>query len=421
MNIQVLSVFISTLLAVLPLVAIDNPHFYRANFFWGEPRLEKPSLSTYEVNFAGGTTKTAFNDEGKKVPLLNIFGFQNMRVLGENIPTLDPTNPLDEILLELLEIPARENFGELEYFGRFSIFETTINYYQNATNGFFFQAYLPVRYLRIGDISFADQSPTDDIFPNSTTPEWVAFLENFSAILTRYNLSTKTQSRAGPGDFSILAGWACNYEETEYIDYIDVDAKIGVLFPTAKKRNENEVFSLPLGYNGHFGVPLKFDCSFGYWDWLTLGLHIGALFLIEKNRVIRMQTSTEQNGFFDLLKGKAKVDPGTIWEISPYVKADHFAKGFSLLFGYCYTQKDRDCIQPNNTTLFNPIAVNADQRFRSWNMHVLHFMAEYDFAKKATDVLPRIGFFYNYIVSGKRIFDTSIVSAYGVLDCSWEF
>lgn len=421
MNIHFLSILISLFFTVLRLVAIDNPHFYRANFFWGEPRLEKPSLSTFEVNFAGGTTKTAFNDEGKKVPLLNIFGFQNMRVLGENVPTLNPSNPLDEILLELLEIPARENFGELEFFGRFSIFETTINCYQNASNGFFFQAYLPVRYIRIGDISFTDQSPTDDIFPNSTTPAWVAFLENFNTILARYNLSKKSQSRSGPGDFSLLVGWARNYEETEYIDYIDVDAKIGVLFPTAKRRNENEVFSLPLGYNGHFGVPLKFDCSFGYWEWLTVGLHIGALFLIEKNQVIRMQTSVEQNGFFDLLKGKAKVDPGTIWEFSPYLKADHFAKGLSLLFGYCYTQKDRDCINPFNPQLFNPIAVNADQRFHSWNMHVFHFMVEYDFTKDATDVLPRIGLFYNYILSGKRIFDTGIVSAYFCLDCSWEF
>ena len=32
--------------------------------------------------------------------------------------------------------------------------------------------------------------------------------------------------------------------------------------------------------------------------------------------------------------------------------------------------------------------------------------------KNATDLVPRIGFFYNYIVGGKRIFDTSIANAY---------
>ena len=120
-------------------------------------------------------------------------------------------------------------------------------------------------------------------------------------------------------------------------------------------------------------------------------------------------------------KNKVGTDHPKHPEFLPYLKADHFAKGLSMLFGYCYTQKDRDCVNPLNTSLFNPVAVNVDQRFRSWNMHVFHFMTEYDFTKDATDILPRIGIFYNYILSGKRIFDTSIVSAYWCLDCSWEF
>lgn len=402
------------------LESIDNPHFYRANFFWGEPRFEKPKLTSFDTNFASGSTNKARNNEGKLTPLLNIYGLQNMRVLGSNVP-LNPANPLDEILIQLSQTPARELFGQLEYSGHFSIFENTLNLYQNMTAGFFLQAYLPVRSLHINTINFVDRSPTDDIFPNSTTPVWVDFLQNFNAILSNFGLTDRATSQAGIGDFSLLVGWARNYEETCYIDYIDVDAKIGVLFPTAKKSNPDEVFSLPLGYNGHFGIPLKFDCSLGYWEWLTLGLHIGALFLIEKNQSIRMETAAEQNGFFNLLKGKAKVDPGTLWELSPYIKADHFAKGLSLLIGYCYTQKDHDCINPFDTTQFNPIIVNNDQRFFGWNMHVIHFMGEYDFTKKSTDFGPRIGIFYNYVVSGKRIFNTSMTTAYVGIDCAWEY
>ena len=44
---QFLSIFISILLCITTFGAIDNPHFYRANFFWGEPRFEKPWLEYF--------------------------------------------------------------------------------------------------------------------------------------------------------------------------------------------------------------------------------------------------------------------------------------------------------------------------------------------------------------------------------------
>lgn len=401
--------------------AIDNPHFYRANFFWGEPRLEKPWLTSFDIYVSGGSTHHARNSSGDTTSLLNIYGLQNMRVLGENVPGLNPSNPLDAILLNLAQIPAREDFGMLQYSGQFSIIESVINAYQNLCSGFFLQAYLPIRRLKVNHISFVDRSPTDDIMPNNKTPEWVAFLNNFTAIQNQFGLNTNTIKHFGIGDFSFLGGWACNYEDTCCIDYFDVDSKIGILFPTAPKRNERKVFDIPLGYNGHYGVPLKFDCSVGYWEWLTTGFHIGALFLIEKKQTIRMRTAADQNGFFILTEGRANVDPGTIWEVSSYIKADHFAKGLSLLIGYCFTKKDRDSITPQNLSLFNYAIVNQDQRFLSWDMHVLHFMLEYDFTKISTDIGPRIGIFYNYVFAGKRIFNTSMVAPYIGFDFSWEY
>ena len=72
-----------------------------------------------------------------------------------------------------------------------------------------------LRYLRIGNIRFTDQSPTDDIFPNSTTPDWVAFLQNFNA--NSHSITTypqKTITNQALAIFPLLAGWARNYEET---------------------------------------------------------------------------------------------------------------------------------------------------------------------------------------------------------------
>lgn len=413
--------FILPFLGGYHLIAIDNPHFYRANFFWGEPRFEEPWLTSFDISLGGGGTKTARDRDGHKTPLLNIYGLHVMRLLGENVPLLDPDNNLDQILIALAQIPARDNFGNLKFRGDFSCIESVLNFYQNLSNGFFLQWYLPFRRLGINTIRFRDLSPNDDIFPNKNTPEWVAFLDNFSAILARYDLMIKDAHESGAGDFSFLVGWTCNYQDTCYHDFFDVNAKVGILFPTGKRRTLHNPFDLPLGYNGFFGLPFKFDCSAGYWEWLTAGFHIGALFLFEKTKTLAMKTAAGQNGFIMLTDGKAKVDSGTLWDISCYLKADHFFKGLSLLCGYCYTLKDNDCIDPLNKEVFNPIIINADPLYRSWRMHVIHWIAEFDFAKKLSDWGPRVSLFYNWIIDGERIFDTSMLNASLGIDVSWVY
>lgn len=397
--------------------AIDNPHFYRSTYFWGEPRFEEQWLTSFEASFGGASTDKSRDGRGKEAQLLDIYGFSAMQFLGAGVPNLDPTNPLDQLLINLAQLPKNDDFGMLSFSGHFQILEATFNAYQNLINGFFVQAYLPVRRLTISTPLFIDVSPQTGQ-PNRSNPVWYNFLQQFPAILARYNLALKPTQEVGCGDLSLLIGWACNYEKTEVLDFIDVDAKIGLLFPTGKKRNEDILFSLPLGYNGHYGVPLKFDCSFGVWDWLTFGMHLGALFFFSKKQEIRIKTAPEQQGLIKLVKTHASIDQGTIWDISAYIKADHFIKGLSLLCGYSFNKKDHDIVIPTNFT-FQPSIVNNDDGFKNWQMHVIQIMAEYDFATYRSRNLPRVGFFYNIIVGGKRIFNTNVANLYCGVDLSW--
>ena len=401
--------------------AIDNAHFYRANYTWQEPRLPNDWLSSAEVSLAGGSTAKGRNASGQTTNILNIYGPESIRDLATNVPLLDPTNPLDAILIALEALPADNTFATLELTGKFSITESTINAYQNLINGFFIQAYLPLRYLKISNIHYNDLSPETGN-PNRSNPEWIAFLQNFPAILNRYGIDPLHNSRAaGCGDLSILAGWAGNYVDTYYLDFIDVSAKVGGLFPTGRTQNIHNPFELPLGYNGHYGVPLKFDVSIGLYEWITTGLHIGALFLFENKQTIRMKTSTTQNGFITLTTGDATIDPGTLWDFEVYFTADHFFKGLSLSLGYSFNQKDSDFITPHNQITFNTETVNKDQLFKSWNMQVLHVMAEYDFAKKYEDIGPRICLFYNHVLNGKRIFSTHMIGTYIGIDIAYVY
>ncbi|MEX0940585.1 MAG: hypothetical protein WDZ41_04460 [Candidatus Babeliales bacterium] len=411
---------IMLLLTLFPTLAIDNPHFYRATHFWGEPRFEKSWLTTIDTSFGIGSTASGRNSKGHKTALLNILGPHNMQQLGSNVPGLSPANPLDQILINLEALPMRDGFGQLVFNGKFRILEGIINIYQNLINGFFLQAYLPIRKLKMMRIDFTDLSPNDSITPNINTPSWQAFLQNFNAILSQFSLNLDGVDRTGFGDLTLLGGWAINYENTEILDYIDIDSKIGVLFPTGVKKSENRPFDLPTGYNGFFGIPLKFNASIGAFEWLTIGCHLGALFFFKQNKKLRLKTDLAQNGFIKLAQESVDFEPGTIWDVDVYTKADHIAYGLSFLFGYAFNTQDAAELQTKDSAFSNEI-LNSDSQYKSWQMHTLHFLIEYDFAKKVSDIGPRIGLFYDLIVGGNRIFNTYMANSYVGVDIAWCF
>jgi len=388
------------------LQAMDNAHWFRAPLFFGEPRLAEPRLASFDISIAGGSTDKGRNAGGYTVPLLNIYGAQNMHLLGSNIPGKDLSTIEDVTLVMLERIASRDGFGYLNYFGRFHIVEAMIAWTQNFDLGAFMQVFLPVRGVELSNIRWCDCSPTDCICPNATDPNWQRFLTLYEQILKRYEISAGNYKKHGFGDLSILFGWSCNYEDIRTIDYIDFGIRFGLILPTGKKNYLNQAFDMPLGYNGHVGIPVVVDASFGAYDWFTLGLHAGVLPFINKKYCVRVKTDPRQCGFIKLAMTNAKVQLGTIWDVGAFIKADHVGKGLSFLFGYSHQRQQRTILNPCDPGMFNIDTVNNDPMLLGWSMHTLHFMADYDFSKEEHRIGGRVGVFYNRQITGKNVFQT---------------
>src|SRR5204862_3907143 len=112
-------------------------------------------------------------------------------------------------------------------------------------------------------------SPDDTIFPNKNTPVWKNILRVFPSLLKAYIINAQPTTEIGFGDLSSYLGWTHNYQETTILDFIDTTIMKGILAPTGKKRKENTLFSLPLGYNGHWGWPITGMASLGLYEWIT--------------------------------------------------------------------------------------------------------------------------------------------------------
>lgn len=389
------------------IVARDRAHFYSTFPLWQEPRVEKDWLMSLDAWIYGGKAKKAKNSNHCCVPLLDIYGTQNLRSLGEGVPNKDLSTYPDLLMSLLSQIPACNNqFGRYSFCGTFKGFDADFMITQNFTHGLFATIDIPVKSLCINSITSKDLSPVAPAVPNQGNQIWQAFQVELPEILKKYDLSLGSWKKSGVGDISIMLGWTRNDTRTEHLDFVDYTLQAGVLVPSAAQRNPNIVFSLPLGYDGHVGMPLIADVGLGLYDWLTFCLHLDTVVLFNKTKDIRMKTSPAQSGFIKLAKGRATINPGFIVNAGGLLKADHVLKGFSLGIGYTFSYKGHDTLYPCDCTTFNSFVASDDEMYKEWTMHTIHLQADYDLNHEDWVVGPRLGLFCDWYVGGKRSFIT---------------
>ena len=399
--------------------AIDNPHFYRATNMFLEPRLEHDYLTTFIATLGGGTTTEGRSKNNTIVPLLDIYGTHNIQELNINTAFTNPNNPYDLLLNNLAQLPNRPNFATISIDGKFNIIESNLSFAQNLAHGLFLFFYLPVRRLKITDIGITDLSPDDQTFPNKHTPEWQAVWQTLNPLLTNYGINSCPTISTGVGDLTSWLGWTHNYQDTTTIDFVDVTVMAGFLAPTGKERNENKLFSLPTGYNGHWGFPLCAMLSVGWYEWVTVGGYLNTLFFTNKNHTMRLKTDIAQNGIIKLACGDVSVHKGPLINTGVYFKADHFGHGFSFTTAYSFASQQKDHLTPKNPALFDRSIINSDQTLAGWNMHTFNFSLEYDFSREGKNVGNRIGLFYNLQIAGTRTFNTNVTGGTYGIDIGW--
>jgi hypothetical protein len=166
---------------------------------------------------------------------------------------------------------------------------------------------------------------------------------------------------------------------------------------------------------------LQLDASIGAFEWLTLGIHGDFIPFFSKTKNIRMKTDYNQCGFIKLAQGCAHVKKGFLFDVGAFIKADHFARGLSLLVGYTYSKKYKDELTPENICFFDVRIVNTDPMLHEWEMHTMHFTLEYDFGREGNRTSPRIALFYNWQIAGKMIFKNNMAGGAFGIDIGWDF
>lgn len=380
----------------------------RTSSFWDEPRFVRPWLSSIDLQLTGGSTRDARSSSGKRTHLASLYGFEDVSALSAASPDFPLTlkGAPEHICLQAVA----------------DMFEVDLNIYQNFCWGFFLHFHLPAIVLRIYPTGFLEDARCHFRSRKNHRSIYEKPLDPLAPFLRHHDISINRIDQPGLSDSTLFLGWSYSYEDTCYLDFIDMTFKTGILFPTGKKKNVRLLFDIPYGYNGHWGIPVSGQITFGAYDWLSWGLYAEALFFKDKKRCLRMKTEHEVDcGFIVLGQGDAFVQQGTLWKAASYIKADHFFNGLSILLGISYEQKNRDHITPCNIELFKSSLVNNDPHFFKWQRSIFHFQADYDFAHENSVVGTRLAIFYNHEIWGTRVLSINTTGGYLGIDLSWCF
>ncbi len=297
----------------------DTPQFFKARHFHGEPRFEKPGLLSFEFAPMHGKAKEFFDSSG------------TINCLAEN-----------QLLSNLLIPTIRPSRAE------FNFFEWATDCQYNFSRGVFLQAYLPVRRISIS-----------------------------------YNLPEhykEKRSVAGLAQAVTLLGVSNNYQETEFLDFIDTEAKLGVIWPTSPHTI--------LGYGGHIGYTGAIALSLGFFDWLTAGASSQCI----------------------LFSPHAGLSRSPLFSAGSYLKADHVAAGFSLLCGYSYDRQ------------FGPYqTLSCANGSFPWSMQTVQTQIEWDGNERGNFSAFRWALKYEAIVAGKNSIQTSLYGGSIGLDISFKY
>lgn len=182
------------------------------------------------------------------------------------------------------------------------------------------------------------------------------------ATLPFYKFNIKEENKqycvSTAGNLCLSVGWTTHYSKCEDLDFIDFAIETGVIAPTADE---------PLTAAG---MPLRGVIAWGIYDWLTIG------------------AAADVVTYFNARNGR-------LWDLSWFLEADHFIRGFSFGFGYTHS---------NQTT--TPVPWLCDVNLPFWTMDTFSFTFGYDAACEERPYLPEVEFFYNHVLSGKNALRT---------------
>lgn len=318
-----------------------------------------------------------------------------------------PTSTIGQLLTSLqgAGVTGAGNQGKFTVTGDLSLFKGIFALRYQLPHNLVIGLHLPLYHTKLcnvnwleltGEVTAADlflrQNLTgDNFFTNVNTLGDGLLLQGYS--------------RTGVGDLTAMLEWFKDLPQKKaLLSNVRLNARFGLSFPTGKKKDEDQLFSIPFGLDGSVGLIAGggLDLSLRYY--LQAGIDVAFLHQFSHVKKRRIKTHEDQTDLLLLQKEESIKDPGFSQRFTLYLEGHKFYKGFSLRLAYQFWKhgEDKICLLSND---FSTEVANTAEHLDDWTIHNFVFTLNHDFCgcfDEYSWVEPEFSFFYKLPFNGRR-------------------
>ncbi|MFH0898702.1 MAG: hypothetical protein V1855_03930 [bacterium] len=166
------------------------------------------------------------------------------------------------------------------------------------------------------------------------------------------DLRENNWDKGGCGDLDTYLRWNYYAEHKLLMRSFNIDIIAGCLFPTGIKTDPRHFSSVPAMGNGHWGMYVDLAPEFELKQNLKFGFIFGTMYQFKKTKTRRIPMYNEP-AIFSPLVGKASIDPGMTFKLSPYLILENLTDGLHFQARYTYLR--------HNTDTWKDVRTDAEQ------------------------------------------------------------
>jgi len=266
-------------------------------------------------------------------------------------------------------------------------------------------AYLPIYAMQLKDVLWQDK--TKNITEADMRVKQLLTNDFFTSIKELGNgLDLQGWKRSGFGDLTLFLEWYRDFAQIKpLLKNVRINWRVGLIFPTGRPWDEDEIFAVPFGLDKAFAIPFGLGLDITLGAYIKTGLDVQLTHTFGNTRKRRIKTQEGQTELLLLEKATVYKDFGLTQRFNLYVQFYKFLYGLSFKVGYQFLKKGDDEFAIKTNTFSNEIA-NTAERLQEWTIHHMVVNATYDFSKHLDDNTrprPQLSFYARLPFNGKRV------------------
>lgn len=408
-------------LATSTVSAFAPTNFFRVNDPFFIPRHTQAGVFNLSCHAEGGNANQGRDKIRKHTNILRIYNDTEsvIPMLRNPTPTI-AGNGVEALLNSLRRLPGGAvttlNRGLVEFKGSFQQIEGALHagytWSSDRIPGMFsLSIHQPFITKKVTSFCYNDLTPSfycADIKVQNFVKELVGQVKMMG------NLTLGNWQNSGFGDTVAQLEWRKVFENmhhnpnTPAIKSLMVYAKLGLLCPLAPRKNEDIALSMPLGHDGHWGIPGGAGMEVCFMKYIKTGLFVDFLTLLEHSRERRLKTDITQTNFLLLNKGFAIKDPGFTWQFESFVEFFESQNHLWIKFMYQMTKHYSDRLF-SQSSLFDNNIINTAPNLQDWMIQNVIFSIGQDYPDHYCS--PSMSIFYKLPISGERAIDNHAFGA----------